>query len=165
MTMIGRIIIGTLFSVLAVTGGLLASAPPTHAATTSAHPTASPVSLVVYGPNRQALIEGIDYWNRLAGHDVLEYGGITGAADPHTVQVEIGELPTRIAGLTSGNVAVTPLTVTIAPAFADNWVDYAHEFGHTLGIGHDDNPTYSGVMHSTLLQAQQINSADDSQFV
>lgn len=121
--------------------------------------------LRVYGEDRLALRAGIDYWNRLAGKELLIYSGTRAArATASTVTVEIGDIDEHLAGQATGLVDRTPISVTIRFKFASTWVVYAHELGHALGLrDHDmdgDTSPYNGVM-SYVNMWDRPNAADD----
>jgi hypothetical protein len=107
--------------------------------------------LKVYGDDRPALQAGIRYWNDLAGKDVLHYAGErTADPDGSTVTVQLGDLDEHMAGRAAGLVGTTPIAVTVRFTFLGNWVVYAHELGHALGLrDYDtdgDTSPYDGVM-------------------
>jgi hypothetical protein len=107
--------------------------------------------LKVYGEDRPELQAGIDYWNKLAGKELLYYAGERNRrADASTVTVAIGQMDDHYAGLATGMVGRTPISVAIRFKFAREWLVYAHELGHALGLrDYDtdgDDAAYNGVM-------------------
>jgi hypothetical protein len=107
------------------------------------------LSLQVYGEPTWPLQRGIDYWNDLAGRNLIHYAGRrmarAAASDPHTVVVLIDALTDR-SGVTVGIVGRTAQAITIDPRHMFQWVVYAHEFGHALDVHQDNDPGYDGVM-------------------
>jgi reprolysin-like metallo-peptidase family M12B len=121
----------------------------------------------VFGENTTALQLGIAYWNGLAGYTVLEYDGAMAPAgdDASTVTVQVSALPVGLAGLTQGNVGLGALTVSVDPLAQSDWVVFAHELGHTLGVGHHDEAGYHGVMRTVVPPASEVHRQDDRRFV
>jgi hypothetical protein len=74
---------------------------------------------------------------------------------------EVSSLGSNRVGLTSRPVATGPETITIQLAdnpkmnAAEAWQDITHEFGHALGLGHDD----IGVMNATITGAYRTPNA------
>ena len=135
-----------------------ASSRPTAQTTDAAHGP-----LQVYGEPTWPLERGIAYWNGLAGRNVIRYAGRhmnpAAASDPHTVVVMIDAL-TGQSGATVGTVGQSPQAITIDPRQMFQWVVYAHEFGHALGLHHDNGPEYDGVMSYASMGADPNPKAD-----
>lgn len=164
--MLKRILAGALVSTTLATGALLMAASGAHAAPAVQMPTTTP-PMRVSGADSPALDVGIAYWNRLAGHVVLTYVGTFdgGQVDARTVHEFVSPLAnSKIVGLTQGNVGSGELLVTIDPSAAGSWVVWAHELGHTLGLGHHDEPGYRGVMRS-VPQGYSVRSSDDKRLM
>jgi hypothetical protein len=124
-----------IFALILVPPALLATA---YLATASAAPTMTGPDhqpLQVYGQSSWPLQEAVDYWNDLAGREVVHYAGIrpsvTAANDPHTVVVLIDELTTT-SGETIGRPGQTPQAITIDGRAMFQWDVYARQLGEAL---------------------------------